>query len=189
MSGAHTRSGRATESNLLLIHGALGSASQLAGLKQTLDAAHTVHVVELKGHSNTPAIDAEFSIGAFVANVREFIIARSIGQTAIFGCSMGGYIALKVAAESPEIVTSVVTLGTKMHWTPDIAKLETSRLNPSRIRVGAIQFTAEPARDVGAPAYFIDPGLYVLTGNRILAVSLGGPKGVEIAKTALARMS
>ena len=54
--------------------------------------------------------------------------------------------------------------------------------------VGAVQFTAEPARDVGAPAYFIDPGLYVLTGNRILAVSLGGPNGVAIAKTALARM-
>jgi hypothetical protein len=49
-------------------------------------------------------------------------------------------------------------------------------------------YKAEPARDVGAPAYFIDPGLYVLKGNQILAVGLGGSKGVAIAKTALARM-
>jgi hypothetical protein len=54
--------------------------------------------------------------------------------------------------------------------------------------VGAVSFTAEPAAGVGAPAYFIDPGLYVLKGNNILAVGLGGPKGVAIAKTALPRM-
>jgi hypothetical protein len=54
--------------------------------------------------------------------------------------------------------------------------------------VGAVSFTAEPAPDVGAPAYFIDPGLYVLKGNQILAVGLGGSKGVAIAKTALPRM-
>src|SRR5688572_5792073 len=54
--------------------------------------------------------------------------------------------------------------------------------------VGAVQFTAEPARGVGAPAYFIDPGLYVFTGNRILAVALGGEKGIAIAKTAMGRI-
>jgi hypothetical protein len=51
-----------------------------------------------------------------------------------------------------------------------------------------VSFTAEPAPGVGAPAYFIDPGLYVLKGNQILAVGLGGTKGVAIAKIALQRM-
>ena len=54
--------------------------------------------------------------------------------------------------------------------------------------LAAVPFTAEPARGVGAPAYFIDPGVYVFTGNRILAVGLGGEKGIAIAKTAVARM-
>ena len=49
-------------------------------------------------------------------------------------------------------------------------------------------FEVEPAPGVGAPAYFIDPGLYVLKGSRILAVALGGEKGVAVAKIALARM-
>ncbi len=60
--------------------------------------------------------------------------------------------------------------------------------NMKKSGVGMVQFTAEPARDVGAPAYFIDPGLYVLKGNRILGVGLGGEKGVAIAKAALPRI-
>jgi hypothetical protein len=54
--------------------------------------------------------------------------------------------------------------------------------------VAATPYKLERADGVGAPAYFIDPGLYVLKGNRILAVGLGGSQGVAIAKTALARM-
>ena len=54
--------------------------------------------------------------------------------------------------------------------------------------VPATPYKLERAPGVGAPAYFIDPGLYVFKGNRILAVALGGSKGVEIAKIALARL-
>ena len=120
--------------NLLLIHGAMGSASQLLPLERALDGSHTVHSVELEGHGNTPASHDQFSFDRFAANVRDFMTAHSIERTAIFGSSMGGYIALKVAAESPELVTSVITLGTKMRWSPEIAKVETSRLVPAKIR-------------------------------------------------------
>ena len=120
--------------NLLLIHGAMGSASQLVPLERALNDSHTIHIVELEGHGNTPASQDRFTFDRFAANVRELVKARSIERTAIFGYSMGGYVALKLAAESPDLVTSVVTLGTKMNWTPEIAKVETSRLVPSRIR-------------------------------------------------------
>ena len=126
--------------NLLLIHGAMGSASQLDKLKLALGDAHTIHVVELEGHGKTPATQSRFSMERFTADVRSVIAARSIEQTAIFGYSMGGYIALKLAAESPDIVSSVITLGTKMHWTPEIALLETSRLDASRIRANVPAF-------------------------------------------------
>ena len=120
--------------NLLLIHGAMGSASQLLPLERALNGSHTIHIVELEGHGNTPATQDRFTFDRFAANVREHMKARSIERTAIFGYSMGGYVALKLAAESPDLVTSVVTLGTKMNWTPEIAKVETSRLVPSKIR-------------------------------------------------------
>lgn len=132
--------------NLLLIHGAMGSASQLLPLERALDGSHTVHSVELEGHGDTPAFEDRFSFDRFAANVRDFMTARSIERTAIFGCSMGGYIALKLAAESPELVTSVITLGTKMRWTPEIAKVETSRLVPSKIREKVPAFAVHLSR-------------------------------------------
>lgn len=132
--------------NLVLIHGALGSASQLVPLEQALCGSHTVHIVELEGHGNTPASQERFSFDRFAANVRELMTARSIEQTAIFGCSMGGYIALKLAAERPELVTAVVTLGTKMNWTPETAKVETSRLVPSKIREKVPAFAVHLSR-------------------------------------------
>lgn len=62
-------------------------------------------------------------------------------------------------------------------------------MNESLKKSGAAgaRFTAEPATGLGAPAYFIDPGIYVLTGNRILAVGLGGNAGMELARIALKR--
>ena len=60
--------------------------------------------------------------------------------------------------------------------------------NVKKSGVAATPYKVERADGVGAPAYFIDPGLYVLKGTRILAVGLGGAQGVAIAKTALARM-
>lgn len=132
--------------NLLLIHGALGSATQFDKLARALNGAHTIHVVELEGHGSTPATEPQFSIETFVSNVRALITARSIGQTAIFGHSMGGYVALKLAVESPELVSSVITLGTKIDWTPEIALLETSRLDASKIRAKVPAFAVHMSK-------------------------------------------
>jgi hypothetical protein len=73
----------------------------------------------------------------------------------------------------------------------DLVASETKGMNDNlkKAGVGAIaSFSAEKATGVGAPAYFIDPGLYVLKGTQILAVGLGGDKGVAIAKIAYGRM-
>ena len=55
--------------------------------------------------------------------------------------------------------------------------------------VAATPFEAKRAPDVGAPAWFIDPGLYVFKDGKILAVGLGGSAGVALAKIAVGRMS
>jgi pimeloyl-ACP methyl ester carboxylesterase len=65
---------------------------------------------------------------------------RRIERAAVFGYSMGGYVALLLAAESPELVTSVATLGTKLAWTPDVAARETSRLDAATIRAKVPKF-------------------------------------------------
>jgi hypothetical protein len=67
---------------------------------------------------------------------------------------------------------------------------QVKEMNEAMKKAGATgaPFVAEPASGLDAPAYFIDPGLYVLTGNRILAVGLGGNSGLELARIALKRL-
>jgi pimeloyl-ACP methyl ester carboxylesterase len=129
--------------NLLLIHGALGAASQLEPLQEALSRRHDVHLIELEGHGNTPLTVDAYSIPRFVAQVREFLRERRLERTGIFGYSMGGYVALQFAAESPEMVTSVATLGTKFAWTPEVAERETSRLDPVTIRSKVPKFAEQ----------------------------------------------
>lgn len=114
--------------NVLLVHGALGSASQLEDLKQLLQPQHAVRIVELEGHGGTRPAGDDYSMQRFAENIR----AALTGPSAIFGYSMGGYAALLLAADEPR-VSRVITLGTKLAWSPDVAAKETARLDPATI--------------------------------------------------------
>lgn len=126
---------------LILVHGALGSRSQLSPLGQAVGIAR-VHSIELEGHGDTP-LKGPFSIDTFAANIGDFITTKGIERPTIFGYSMGGYAALKLAADSPALVGSVITLATKIAWTPDVAAKEAQRCDPEKIRLKVPAFAAE----------------------------------------------
>jgi pimeloyl-ACP methyl ester carboxylesterase len=131
---------------LILVHGALGNASQLSPLGDLLADVYDVYVVELEGHGDTPAEADAYRIDRFAQNVRDVMAVRHIKSAPLFGYSMGGYVALYLAAKSPDLVTSVATLGSKLAWTPDVAARETSRLDPEKIRAKVPQFAADLER-------------------------------------------
>jgi pimeloyl-ACP methyl ester carboxylesterase len=63
---------------------------------------------------------------------------------------MGGYVALHLAATRPARVAAVVTLGTKLAWTPEVAAWEASRLDPAVLRAKVPRFAdALAARHAG----------------------------------------
>ena len=132
-----------TDAHLILIHGALGTRSQLAPLASSLGTRMTVHCVELDGHGDTPAGESGYSIERFAGNVRNFITTNGIERAALFGYSMGGYVALELAVEMPERITSVATLGTKLAWSPEVALNENSKLDAARIRAKIPAFALE----------------------------------------------
>lgn len=100
------------------------------------------HIVELEGHGSTPISGDRYEMTRFAQNVRDSMQRAGIERADIFGYSMGGYVALLLAAESPERVTSVTTLGTKLAWSPEVAAKETSRLDPATIRAKVPKFAA-----------------------------------------------
>ncbi|MBC7896149.1 MAG: alpha/beta fold hydrolase [Cytophagaceae bacterium] len=126
--------------SLLLLHGALGDRAQLSPLARLLAEWYDVHAIELEGHGTTPIPGDAYDLARFRDNVRHAMAERGMERAAIFGYSMGGYVALSLAAESPDLVSAIVTLGTKLAWSPEAAARETSRLDPVAIRAKVPKF-------------------------------------------------
>ncbi|RYY99115.1 MAG: alpha/beta fold hydrolase [Chitinophagaceae bacterium] len=119
--------------SLLLLHGALGSAVQLAPLAEALRGHYDLHLLGLPGHGGTPAGPEGFSIPAFAGFVEHYISEKGLAQPAVFGYSMGGYVALHLAAMRPGLLGSIVTLASKLDWTPEGAAREVKGLQPDLI--------------------------------------------------------
>lgn len=118
---------------VLLLHGALGSKTQLDPLKSLLEAkGHTVHLMNFSGHSGEPFAKT-FGIEAFAGDVLAYLNLKSIAKVDIFGYSMGGYVAVWFAYLHPEKVGKIVTLGTKFDWNAASAEKETKKLNAEKI--------------------------------------------------------
>lgn len=137
---------------ILLLHGALGGRDQLAplaaALAEVVDAP--VRTLEFAGHGGTPPDPAD--AGGYAIERLSAQVARALGGPAVvFGYSMGGYAALHLAAEAPARVAGVVTLGTKLAWTPEYAAREASRLDAATIRAKVPAFAeALAGRHAGA---------------------------------------
>ncbi|ESU27327.1 hypothetical protein FLJC2902T_20300 [Flavobacterium limnosediminis JC2902] len=115
---------------LLLLHGALGSQAQFETLKKQLSARYQVYTLDFIGHGNSPLIDREtLSIPSFSQQVLDFLNQHGLSNVAIFGYSMGGYVALYLAKHYPHMVSKVFTLATKFDWNPESSKKEAAMLN------------------------------------------------------------
>jgi pimeloyl-ACP methyl ester carboxylesterase len=126
--------------SVLVVHGALGSAAQMQPIADALSASGrfaSVRVIELPGHGQTPLAEgAAFSMDYFADIIAvEASDAKSADDCApvVFGYSMGGYAALLLASRAPGAFTALVTLGTMLRWSPEVATLAASRLDPAVI--------------------------------------------------------
>jgi len=119
--------------DLVLLHGALGAGTTLAPLAACLGSAFRVHTLDFEGHGSAGVATRPFRMAHFVENVRLHLDRAGVEQAAVFGYSMGGYVALALALAHPERVTRVATLGTKFRWDPATAAREAARLDAQAI--------------------------------------------------------
>ena len=137
--------------DLILLHGALGDAGQLAPLAALLPAGRRVTTVEFEGHGATPLRGRPLRTESLAATVLEAMDQSGIARADVFGYSMGGYVALYLAATAPERIRRVGTLATKLAWTPEIAARECAMLDAATIRAKVPKFaTALEARHTAA---------------------------------------
>ena len=119
--------------HLLLLHGAIGAADQLKPLAAELGKDFTIHTLDFSGHGGKPFPDGPYAISLFAEDVLAYIDSLGLDKMAIFGYSMGGYVGMWLALHHPVRVHKLVTLATKFHWDPDIARRETQMINPQKI--------------------------------------------------------
>jgi len=159
--------------SLLLLHGALGTASQFEGLKDHLEEDFVLHTFNFEGHGGI-ATSSEYSIKLFAKNALDFIQSNNIEQTHVFGYSMGGYVGLYLARFFPDVVKRVATLGTKFSWTAEIAAKEVKMLSPDAIEQKVPMFAKKLSRD-HAPLNWKN----VLEGTAKMMLDLGAGNGLS----------
>lgn len=128
--------------NLLLLHGALGSQSQFAPVIEKLNDHFSIYTYDLEGHGGKP-IPANFSITSFEKELIQFMDEHDLDHIPVFGYSMGGYIALSASKNHPGRISQIMTLGTMLKWSPEIATNETKMLDPDIIEAKIPKFAQQ----------------------------------------------
>ncbi|WP_242921903.1 alpha/beta fold hydrolase [Pontibacter liquoris] len=128
--------------NLLLLHGALGSAAMFDDLKEALQAHFQVYTLDFTGHGGRELPQTSFGMALFAADILDLLDKEGLASVSIFGYSMGGYAALYFALLHPERVKHVFTLATKFAWSPEAAAKEARLLNPEKMAVKVPAFAA-----------------------------------------------
>lgn len=119
--------------NLLLLHGALGYGGQFDAIKLLLEKEFNIFTPTFSGHGGGE-IPSELSIHNYALEISEYINHNIKGDVNVFGHSMGGYVALYIAANNLVPISKIMTLGTKQLWSPEIAKGETRMLNTEKLK-------------------------------------------------------
>ena len=119
---------------VLLLHGALGAASTMAPLAERLASQFTVHGIDFVGHGRSPAPSSALTIDVLAEQVAAYVAEHGLAPARIFGYSLGGYVALHLAATRPGVVGRVATLATKLAWSPAVSAQMARQFDADTIR-------------------------------------------------------
>ena len=97
---------------VLMVHGAAADCSAWIRFARALGPGLPQLIPDLPGHGkSTSAPGMGYGIGAQAARVAEFLKAQGVQRVHVIGSSMGAAISLRLAADRPELVASLVLIG------------------------------------------------------------------------------
>ncbi|HEX9164034.1 MAG TPA: alpha/beta fold hydrolase [Thermoanaerobaculia bacterium] len=120
---------------LILIHGVASKAEDATLLMPALTRDHHVFAPDLLGYGGSDKPDVDYSIALQTDVVRGFMDSLRLRQADLLGVSMGGWIALKLAAEHPERVRRLVLVSSAGFAFPTtLRETSFSPANPDELR-------------------------------------------------------
>src|SRR6266545_1993087 len=93
---------------LVLVHGWGGAAWNFADLAPLLVARHRLLIPDLPGHGGSAALPAAATLAAYADAVAAVCEAEDPGPVDVFGHSLGGAVALRLAVRRPGLVRRLV---------------------------------------------------------------------------------
>lgn len=94
---------------LVMVHGIASRAADAAPLYRALGKHYRVYALDLLGYGDSDKpLDSDYSVETQTAIVRGFMDRLALRDAEVLGVSLGGWIALKLAADHPERVRRLI---------------------------------------------------------------------------------
>lgn len=97
---------------LVLIHGLASSMSLWAGIDQDQLAGTQIISYDLRGHGASERASGAHTLAKHVADLKGLLAALSLQRAVFAGLSLGGMIAMELAASNPDMVAGLALLDT-----------------------------------------------------------------------------
>lgn len=100
---------------VVLLHGGLESGAAWRSYAEALSDDHRVLVPDRRGHGRTADVEGDYTYEAMADETIAFLERVVGGEADLVGYSDGGVVSLLVALARPELVRSLVVIGTDFH--------------------------------------------------------------------------
>jgi abhydrolase domain-containing protein 6 len=157
---------------ILMLHGATADRTAWLRLARHVERRYTLLIPDLPGHGHSGADSAlDYSIGAQAARVKELLCRLTLGRVHVVASSMGGAIAMHLAATWPDLVRSLTLISAAgVEARPSWLQEHVARtgVNPMLDIDSAAHYKAMLRIAMAAPPYI--PGLMLNALARAVAV-------------------
>jgi len=162
------------EPPVLLVHGWTCDHTAMAPLSTYFRRGHRVVSVDLRGHGQSDKPEQEYSMAVFADDLAWMCKELGLEKPIVIGHSMGGVIAVALAARFPDLPSAVVTLDSPVLPSPALL---------DRVRPLGEQFRSPTFREIQGK--FVD-GMFLPTDNaerkaRIKAGMINTPQHVAVS--------
>jgi pimeloyl-ACP methyl ester carboxylesterase len=153
---------------VLALHGHFGRAAAFAPLARALGGRHRVVALDQRGHGHS-AGGGPFTPGDYAADAAAYLDALGTGPVAVVGHSMGGIVAVLLAAHRPDLVRDLIVVDIGMtNREPEVRPVLDVSAWPRRAATRAELGAAIRAGGVPDPGYFLESAVPVDGGWELL---------------------
>jgi pimeloyl-ACP methyl ester carboxylesterase len=178
------RAGPANAPAILLVHGSVVTRKMWLPQLRGLSSAYQVIAPDLPGHGVLAGIPFTFSVAA--QTFEDIIRRQANGRALVAGLSLGGYVAMELARQCPELVAGLVLSGCSLNFEGVLASY--LKLVSWLMRRGWLKLSKEQAEqrvkrmfppELADVAEALGPSYAELAGRDFAAV-LGGYSGPSL---------